>query len=330
MIKYQDVKQVIMSDDFVREPVDSICKNINNTSSKKIILSGERGSGKSMVLCNNEILGLGTNNQCISISFDAVGMNVLTPNKYFNEKFMIHYYEVIMCYKILDYIKKYYGLTYERYFKDYEILLNKYLTSIDNYIEKSVYEKIFLRKYLTTGELSAEIMGKFKSCLGLNTVTLAIDRFDWTNSKISKSQETLSKYFNIFDKVVITTDDERMLDESNRTLLKEKGYSFIDVNYGKDLEVVKEIIKRRIEKHNNNSHIAFPIENMTNQIYQSLIDKTTGNITLMFRILDETNSLLRWNKYDFDISRDINMACDEKVKKEKEFKKIGKPSRLYL
>lgn len=330
MIKYQDVKQVIMSDDFVREPVDNICKNINDNSSTKIILSGERGSGKSIVLCNNEILGLGTNNQCISVSFDAVGMHVLTPNKYFEERFMIHYYEVIMSYKILNYIKKYYGLTYEKYFKSYEVILKKFLNSIDNYIEKSVYEKTFLRKYLTTGEISSEIIGKFKSCLGLNTLTLSIDRFDWTNSKVSKSQETLSKYFNFFDKVVITTDDENMLDESNRTSLKEKGYTFIDVDYGKDLEVVKEIIRRRIEKHNNNSHTIFPIESMTDKIYQSLIDKTNGNITLMFRSLDEANSLLLWKRNDFDISKDINQSCDEQVKKAKELKKMGKLPRLYL
>ena len=330
MIKYQDVKQVIMSDEFVREPVDNICKNINNTSSKKIIRSGERGSGKSIVLCNNEILGLGTDNQCISVSFDAVGMNVLTPNKYFDERFMIHYYEVMVCYKILNYIKKYYGLTYERYFKNYEVILKKFLNSIDNYIEKSVYEKTFLRKYLTTGEISSQIIGKFKTYLGLNTLTLSIDRFDWTNSKVSKSQETLSKYFNFFDKVVVTTDDDRMLDESNREELKEKGYTFIDVDYGKDLEVVKEIIKRRVEKHNNNSDKPFPIESMTDKIYQSLIDTTNGNITLMFRSLDESNSLLRWKRNTFDISKDIDIACVEQVKQAKELKKMGKPPRLYL
>lgn len=330
MIKYQDVKYVIMSDDFVREPVDNICKNINNNSSKKIILTGERGSGKSIVLSNNEFLGLGTNNQSINLSFDAVGMNVLTPNKYFNKKFMIHYYEVIMCYKILNYIKKYYGFTYETYFKKYEDLVKKYLNDIDNYIEKSIYEKVHLKKYLNTGELSSEIIGKFKTYLELNTLTLSIDRFDWTNSKVKESQEALSKYFDFFDRVVVTTDDEDMLIKSNRTPLIEKGYTFIDVDYGKNLEIVKEIIKRRIKKHNEDSNYKFPIESITDEIYQSLIDKSKGNITLLFRSLDETNSLLRWKRNDFDISKDIYIACEEQVKKVKELKKMGKPPKLYL
>ena len=154
MFKNPSAKDMVLLQNFVREPVDTICKNINNNFSKKIIITGGRGVGKTTILYNNELLGLGTDNQTIYMSFDAVGMNVLTPSKYFNEKFMIHYYEVIMSYKILNYIKNNYGLTYEKYFKKYEIIITKFLNNIDNYIEKSIYEKVYLKKYLNPGELS--------------------------------------------------------------------------------------------------------------------------------------------------------------------------------
>lgn len=331
MIKYNDIKQIILTDSFIREPVDIICKNINNNNAKKIILSGTRGCGKSIVLYNNELLGLGTDNQAINISFDAVGMNVLTPNKYFNEKFMIHYYEVMMSYKILNYIKKYYTLTYEKYFINYEFELKRFLEGIDKFIENSVYEKSFLRKYLNPGEISSKIIGMFKTKLGLNTLTLSIDRFDWTNSGIDKSQEVLSKYFAFFDRVVITTDDEKMNQEQNRNLLRQEGYEFINVDYGKDVEVVKAIIKKRIEIYNkNNMDRIYPIEKMTDSIYQNLIQKTGGNISLMFRIINQSNTLLRWKRKDFNMPKTLDSICDEYVKKEKEYRKMIKPPRLYL
>ena len=146
----------------------------------------------------------------------------------------------------------------------------------------------------------------------------------------NKSQETLSKYFNIFDKAIITTDDKELIEENNRTKLQEKGYLFIDVDYGKDLDVVRQIIKRRINYYIKNRYNTFSEEQLTNKIYRKLIDETNGNINLMFSILDKTDSILHWKRDQFDMKEDIKDAINEELNNEIEYQKIIKSHKLYL
>ena len=70
MIKHINPQQLIKTEQFIREPVDTLSRELTESSSKKIILDGGRGSGKSVVLENIQDKGLGTRNQTILIRFD--------------------------------------------------------------------------------------------------------------------------------------------------------------------------------------------------------------------------------------------------------------------
>ena len=54
MIKEISASSLIKSDLLVQEPVNKIYKQINKTDSSKIVLTGDRGTGKSVVLLNKE------------------------------------------------------------------------------------------------------------------------------------------------------------------------------------------------------------------------------------------------------------------------------------
>jgi predicted AAA+ superfamily ATPase len=61
--------ELINSDIYVREPVDKYKNKINNSESNKVILTGGRGTGKSVVLNELQQRGLGTNNQTVLMRY---------------------------------------------------------------------------------------------------------------------------------------------------------------------------------------------------------------------------------------------------------------------
>ena len=110
MISYIRPEKIIKTEQFVREPVDDINRKINNSTDKKFILTGSRGSGKSLILFNTLDRGLGTDNQTVLMRFDSIVNFASKPDEFFDERFFNHYYEMIFSWKLLTYIKKNYGL----------------------------------------------------------------------------------------------------------------------------------------------------------------------------------------------------------------------------
>lgn len=180
---------------FVREPVDSLCKEMIANPSKRIILNGGRGIGKSVILHHMQYRGLGTKNQTILIRLDAKSSLSNGPNEFFDEEFFNHYYECIVSCELLSHIKENYPLTYEAYFKDMEIGLQKIMQNTIDYINNMYYEKKELQRYLLPTKIVAEIIEKLKSLFKMNTLTLAIDRFDWISGCSAYVQQIISNYF---------------------------------------------------------------------------------------------------------------------------------------
>ena len=185
-----NTKDLLNSTEFVNEPVDKICSDINNSSSKKIILSGGRGTGKSIVLQNVENIGINKENQTIYTIFDSVISFRQIPQE---ELFFNHYYELVFSLKLLNYIKKYYVLLYEKHFNKSKLFLEDIANDTDEYIRKIHYEDIELKRYLTTKEISSLIVKELKGCLKCDNLQLAIDRFDWINGNSSLAQNTARK-----------------------------------------------------------------------------------------------------------------------------------------
>lgn len=335
MIKYIKPHEIIKMEQFIREPVDLLSKEIVENSSKKIILNGGRGTGKSVILHNTQDKWLGTENQIMLMQFDPITLFSNIPNENFDERFLNHYYELIFSWKLLSYISTNYILTYESDFKDIEELLKNISRNTDDCINNMYYEKKELQRYLMTTEISSEILERFKKKFGINTLTLAIDRFDWINGSSAYVQKIMSKYFDLFDKTLITVDDSSLEDRNRQIEMENKGYSIITAMYGKNVDVVKQIIKKRIKLYNDttdNSKRFFDENVMTDKIYSSLVNRANGNMSLMLNTFGEIADLLDWQDgYVQDLENEFNNEISVQLSKTKQLRKMdATPPKLHL
>lgn len=328
MIKVIRASDLLSRKEYVKKPVDNICRLIKESDSNRIILSGGRGTGKSVVLCNLE-----SQNHFIYMKFDSAQMFKL--DDVFDDKFFNHYYEMIFMKKILLFIKENYKMIYEQHFKEFDDLYSDIVNYTTKYINNSRYENVSIDKYLSSTEISGEILEKLKKYVGVNSFDLAIDRFDWTNGADELSQTILSKYFDMFDKVVITTDDES-LDKISKRKLMEKGYSFVDVNYGKKISVVKEIVSKRINFYNENinrdhGEKYFPLSIMEKSIYENLLKRANGNISLIIDCLRETIETYNFKESSFNSEQDFDIEMDIQIEHVKTLRALdARKPKLYL
>lgn len=325
MINKNYFKDIFDITGYVREPVDEVCKRIKCSDSNKIILCGGRGSGKTNVLYHMETQGVGTYQQSIYIRFDTITAFYHTSDY---QKLLIHYYELLISNHLLLYIKKYYSFTYQKYFLEFEPLINQSLDVMHHYINMSGFEEITLSHYLSTGEISKKLLEIAKKELCVESFTLMIDRFDWLHSEDHLQQSILRNYFDIFDKVIITCDDETITKEN----VSERWYSLVSVDYNKDCDVVTEILRRKIAQYNSETildyHVLF---NLNPEFVQILIDKTDGNISMMIGVIMEIRNIQNWEKEHFSFERAFNEALNSTIEHHQEVKKMSyhKPT-LYL
>lgn len=331
---YKNIKpdELLNSKAFVREPVNDLYKKISNDSSKKIILTGGRGTGKTVTLLNMEKQNINSNDKIFYIDFNLINVLQQKQPKFINTQFLCHIYELTLCKYILNYIKKNYFSIYEIYFKDFDLLLYSITEKTNNCINNSFYESIKLDNYLIPTELSYKILNNFRNCLNINSICLIIDRFDWLN-KNDISQYIVRDFFDIFDKIIITSDDYTLQNNENRQTFINKGYSFIDVDYGKDIDITKNILQKRIEHYNtvvDPDNIHFSEETITDKIYETLINKTNGNITLMIDCLKSVIELWNCYKGNIDLEDQFNKSIDNQIFINKNLRKIIKQPTLNL
>lgn len=333
MNKYINAEMLVNSKEFVREPIDSICKNFEDSSSKKIILCGGmdtgRGSGKSVILHNLEKRGIGKNQQCIYISFDLGFIHNL--DSIYTKEFFEHYYEVIVTKKILNYINKYYEFTYENEFKLFDKKINFWIKEINNYINTArYYENMRLSRYLKSGEISGIILTKLKKSLNIDLLSLSIDRFDWINGSSQLSQTILSKYFDMFDKIIITSDDKNVkLDNRNNKYIRQ-GYEIHQTFIGKNPTIVKEIIRRRIKQFTNNKNTGFNPNLLTDNIFQIMLHKANGNIDVILDSVSDFIDVWYFKEGNLDLEYQINDCMDKNIDTVKKLQKMSKSPKLYL
>lgn len=235
----------------------------------------------------------------------------------------------------MSYISTNYILTYESDFKDIEELLKNISRNTDDCINNMYYEKKELQRYLMPTEISSEILERFKKKFGINTLTLAIDRFDWINGSSAYVQKIMSKYFDLFDKTLITVDDSSLEDRNRQIEMENKGYSIITAMYGKNVDVVKQIIKKRIKLYNDttdNSKRFFDENVMTDKIYSNLVNRANGNMSLMLNTFGEIADLLDWQDgYVQDLENEFNNEISVQLSKTKQLRKMDvTPPKLHL
>ena len=305
-------KSIINSSNFVKEPVDKVIDTINKSDKNRIVLTGPRCSGKSIVLRSFEKELINSNNPSIYIFMDP-GLESYTKSE-FEMKLSC---ELHLCSWIISYIKEYYNDLYELCFGELCNEVRNKRKLLVRYINEGLfYDLEFPFKEFVSGDLLSRIIEKMKQVMELDTITICLDRFDWRNAGNSNTfQKTVSFYFDLFDKVILTTDDNEVYNNINnrRNNLNVNGYDVIDVDYGKDIDITKKIISADLKYYAKNKNQMRGISDrqfidlrylLTEDNYNSLIEKCKGDFELLFSTL---RKLYAW---DIDDENNINRIFD--------------------
>ena len=320
---YRD--NLINSKEYVREPVDIIINNILSSNNRKFILTGGPGIGKTTIMHALETRGLGTKEQTIVYRPDPCIIAEKEPNEKYDSKFFDYLYELRFSNNILFYIKNNYPILYRKYFqRDYEIT-RKYLKELCDEINESAYEDKKINSKFETGELSFDIIKRFRDIAELEKLNIAIDKFDDMNGSSEYAQKVHTKYFDKFDKSLIASNDT-VLDEER---LKKEGYNIIKPTYGHNKDVLREIILRQLEKNNAKAEVderidkeILPIDDIAGKI-----SNLGGNIDLAVELYYNLRTYVKMYE---NIDEAINKSIEEGARYKARIKKMHGETTLYL
>lgn len=330
-IKKMNARDLIHSEEFIREPVNDICKKIQNINFEKMILGDGRGNGKSTVLQQLQNRTIDTDKPFICMQFDAAGLPI-KENDIFTQEFLIHYLEERFANQLLYYIRNNYERTYYNNFREYSAFIEESSRKTIDFINNSSFGNTKpLDKLLHSKEISGEILEKFKSILSTKNIGLCIDRFDWINNSDALTQHILSDYFNLFRNVIITSDDENLVEEWKLKPFTPEKYDF---SYTKNITTVRLILSKRIEIYNRESRrnekdfVSFPLDWLDVDTIDLLIKETNGNISEMLEIL---NSLVQiWHVKETITEDIINQAIEDTKGHARQLKQMASPIKFHL
>lgn len=316
MIKKLNVSQLIDSNLFVSEPVSVTNDRINE--GEKVILTGGRGCGKSVVLARREKEGVLSKKPAVLTKFTSSS----TFDKRFRDtSFMEHYYELVMSTRFLSYIRNNYPDVYKERFEDLEELAKRKLTEAIELMRSDRAQFCKMNK-LFAGEILSEVVSRFRNEVRPDSMELLIDNFDWTNSSDPRVQNILKKYFSMFERVVVTSDDKDVVSGRARRELFSRGYSVIPVSYASYCDNVRNIA----EAHGLGS----VKDELDDSDYRNLIIKTGGNLDIMLASLCDMEAVLKHDEGRRDAGELLDRCATIKTGQYKRLtKKINAP-KLYL
>ena len=286
-------KNDIDSREFVREPVDEVVNDILESDKNRIIITGRKGSGKSTVLYSLQKRGLGSRVKTIYNSLDSRVALSKEPNEEFTNQILNCYYESQFISNLLKFIELNYPLMYQEYFEN-----DKYISSITSDFNKMIKNIKNEPDYLLKiRDVATSVINKFRECSKLAKLNLALDGFDRVNGSSEYVQKLYEEYFNMFDKVILSSEDP--LIDSERLI--NSGYDIKNINYGTDKRVLREIIKRRLEKKINNLQGE---QDYTPDYFLKKLSVFNGNIDAVLSVLDYFSDMYldrEYNPYYYDI-----------------------------
>ncbi len=313
--------KIINTSEYVKEPVDKEVNDILNLEINKIILTGGRGVGKSAVLGVLEKRGLGSDEKTIYMCADPQVIVSTEPIDSFNDAAFEYLYELHFTRNLLFYIKKFYPEIFEKYFtndkKFADYLLEELYTSINN----MGYEDVSINSKYTTKGLSVGVLDKFCAVTNTNKINLAFDRFDWASGSSEYVQKLHERYFDMFNKIIVTSDDETI----DKKELEGKGYAIKSISYGSDRKTLAEIIKCRKSLYaGNESYVELFTSN-------TLLDKLSvfgSNTDLVLDALYRMSDYI--HIFDGDVEKALKMAVEDTIKNNRLFQDISPKTKLYL
>lgn len=271
------------NDNYVDYQMNKIVKDIDGNSSKKLIVTGGKKSGKSESL-RYYAKNFNNSNRCI-IYVDYKEFNYKNA---LSEKEYQLYYELVFVKKMLDSIKNYNNNLHSN-FKVFE----SYITN-----ELNKFREFLMTRYYASDDIQFERGSLVKKMLdifsieGITNISLVIDHFDFVGESSERYQKFMEYYFDLFNKVIVTTNED-MNDEKIKHL-KDKEFDIYKVDNGHDINYVKPILQAYLAsiEHDVVYDVGYIVRlhniyNLFkyNAFYEELIDKCNGNIDMMMQVI---------------------------------------------
>ena len=287
MADAQLIKEKINARENIEEVIDKIHTKINESNEKVIVLKGVRGSGRTTVLLSKE-----TKNQ--------VGKEINVYNHFEHAGFGVTSKDVG-----IDFIKHKFEL-------EMTSVLLKYLISNGIFDKRTEIIKEEVRKL-------RKLFVYDINCLGIN------GNFKSEIIKPGHYTEYLAKEirgiyypqkFSLFDQVVLTTDDETYASK----------YPTIEVNYGREKEVVKEIIRKYVNTTNNSKSVEerLDLTYISEETIDYIVEKANGDIEVILRTIKKIYSY-----FDCYPEEELNVALKmEMIEQANKRQKVKLPENL--
>lgn len=305
MVNKRTIIEKIKKNENVEEAVNNIENEINNSSSKVIVLKGERGCGKSTVLLSKEIKNHIGSEINIYNQFSVAGIGV--TSKEVGMEFIKHKFEIEMASVLLNYLKEVDDKNIEIITEELKKLSKLFIYDINNFDINGKFKS----EIIEPGHYTDYLIEKIKKIYSPEKLSFLIDRFDWMFNRSIDAQKCIEEYFSLFDQVILTTDD----------LNYSSSYPIVEVNYGKDKKIVREIIKRHISAINKNIKEQLNLDCIKDETIDLMVSKANGDIDVILSAIDSLYSYFNFQSNELNNELKVNLM--EKVN-EKQKRKLPK------
>lgn len=275
MADAQIIKAKIKTKENVQEAIDKIHSKINESNEKVLVLKGVRGSGRTTVLLSKETKNQAGKEINIYNRFESAGIGATIQDV--GEDLIKHRLELEMTSVLLRYL-----ISNGICDKSVEIIAEevKKLRKLFVYdINCLGINGGFKSEIIKPGHYTEYLTKIIRSIYHPEKFSFLVDRFDWMFNRSIEAQKCIQDYFSLFDQVILTTDDNMYVSK----------YPTIEVNYGKNKEIVKEIIRKYIDATNGRKSIEEQLDltNISEETIDYIIEKANGDIEIILRSIKE-------------------------------------------
>lgn len=313
MVNKRTIIEKIKKNENVEEAVNNIENEINNSSSKVIVLKGERGSGKSTVLLSKEIKNHIGSEINIYNQFSVAGIGV--TSKEVGMEFIKHKFEIEMASVLLNYLKEVDDKNIEIITEELKKLRKLFVYDINNFDINGKFKS----EIIEPGHYTDYLIEKIKKIYFPEKLSFLIDRFDWMFNRSIDAQKCIEEYFSLFDQVILTTDD----------LNYASSYPIVEVNYGKDKKIVKEIIKRHVSAINKSIKEQLNLDCIKDETIDLMVSKANGDIDVILSAIDSLYSYFNFQSNELNNELKVNLMQKVNEKQKRKLPKNLQP-KFYI